>query len=667
MVSETEPLLGKSGSSNPPEGPFSKPIASVSPRSLSRSVFSSDPDTVLDTAANDVYEALLDDSDYENEQNHDEDAMWLREQRSFNKTLHWFKRPSVGMMVFCIFIFSFSGTIAEASKQMLFFKLACNYLAQFSPTGTCDPIQNQVLVSNLELGLTTGLSVVTLAATSQIGHLTDKYGRKPFIVLIALSTLASRLIRYIFVLNLPILRYWLMIVVETSSWLFGGPLVIMTLANCYVSDIVEAHERIFYLGFGIAAFFLGLSSGPVVGNFITSFSDKYGDIPHASSKEDLDIPDKVWELINYIISLVLAMVEHVFRVILGRDGEVSISEVSRESAISPMVLITKKDLLPLRAEIVLLVAFLVFAVFILPELRLVQARRKSTSLSRSLSISLTRIYLESPTWRNWFASGLSVLRPLRILMLPEDVVVSSKRALIKRDRRVVMTMVAIDCAITAMAMSILPVLILYGVYTFKWESRDLSILIAVSCMSRAVVLLLLLPIINHRILQKGFGFKTDKDHLDRVEHSMALLGMVVESIGLVAMAVCSSSFVFITIAGLTAFSSLIGPSLNSAIIKYYPELKIGEVFGATALLKNIINLVGPFAFLTIYKKSIMLWNFPSLVIYILAVILAICAVTMVWLGGYLREKRPEDAEQRRSFSYVDLHRSNSFVYQQRQK
>lgn len=682
MVSENDPLLGNSAPSGRPDisaDPFTKPDVTISAGSASpvrssslRLVFNSDPDAVLETAANDVYEALLDDSDYENEQNHDEDAMWLREQRTLNKSLHWFKRPSVGMVVFSIFVFSFSATIAEGSKQILYFKLACNYLAQYSPTQTCDPVQNQVLVSNLELGLTTAGAVVTMAAATQIGLLADKYGRKPFIVLNACSMLVARFVRYAYVLKVPVLRYWLMIVVETSAMVFGGPIIIMTLANCYVSDVVEAHERIFYLGFGIAAFFLGLSSGPFVGNFLLSFSDKFNDIPRTLEAGDSpNIPDKVLQLVAYIVNLVLTMVEHIFKVILGDGaGEKAAtvaSEVAADSSIAPKVLITSKDLIPLRAEIIILAAFVLFAIFVLPELRLAQARRKSSSLSRSLSISLARVQIEKPSVASWLASCLNSLSPLRILTLPDDVVLPSRKAHAKKDRRVVMTLVALECLITGMAMSTLPVLILYGVYMFQWEAHDLSVLIGISCMARATVLLVLLPIINHRVLQKVFGMKTLTDRMDRVEHSMALLGMVMEVIGLVFLAACTTSTAFVGAAALTAFSSLIGPSLNSAVIKYYPELMIGEVFGATAVLKNTINLIGPFVFLTTYKKSITLWDFPTLVIYVLAGIMAICVAVMLWIGGYADEKKPQDAEQIRDLSYSELHRSNSFVYQQRQR
>lgn len=76
---------------------------------LSKGAKPMNPDgiTNLEHAVNDVYEAIVDeDDDYEL----DEDAVWLREQRSLNKATHWLKktfgahdRISAFLLCYCVF------------------------------------------------------------------------------------------------------------------------------------------------------------------------------------------------------------------------------------------------------------------------------------------------------------------------------------------------------------------------------------------------------------------------------------------------------------------------------------------------------------------------------------------------------------------------------------
>ena len=88
-------------------------------------------EALLETAANDAYQAIIEEEEDVDEANssQDEDVIWLREQIENNKAISWINRPSVYILglVICIFMIAFASTIGV--KQIILFKLACNTVA----------------------------------------------------------------------------------------------------------------------------------------------------------------------------------------------------------------------------------------------------------------------------------------------------------------------------------------------------------------------------------------------------------------------------------------------------------------------------------------------------------------------------------------------------------
>ena len=137
-------------------------------------------EALLETAANDAYQAIIEEEEDVDEANssQDEDVIWLREQIENNKAISWINRPSVYILglVICIFMIAFASTIGV--KQIILFKLACNTVA--NSKGYCDPIETQVLVSSYEMYSMVGGTLVSLIPVAKAGELSDIYGRKPF-------------------------------------------------------------------------------------------------------------------------------------------------------------------------------------------------------------------------------------------------------------------------------------------------------------------------------------------------------------------------------------------------------------------------------------------------------------------------------------------------------
>lgn len=546
-------------------------------------------DATLQRAVNEAYEAVI-----EEEDDIDEDAMWLREQRHLNKGLHWLQRPLMLMVGFSLFLTAFATSSAESSRQMIQFKLACNLVLQRSGDDLCNSTDTQILVLNLQQAYLIAGAITTLFALGKVGPLSDQYGRKVFMVIIVALQWTGKFLRYLVMSKFSVLHLNLMILTEVLANLCGGVLTLVTLTNCYVSDISEAHERIYYLGINIACLFVGLSTGPLAGNLLLSLTEKAHKVSVTST-------------VSSILGLPFA-------------GKVGIESTT-------VSLITREEFYPLRVELVLLGLGLLFTIFILPESRSEKARRKSRSLSRSLLVASFNDM--EPARVNRVFQMFNFLSPLRLISYPADMVGHLRLANIDTHRTVVLILVVVDCLLTTIGMPLGEIYVLYGIYRYNWTAQNVGQLLAVSCSSRAFALIVVSPILTHKFFQGVLGLKVSKRGFDQVEYAMVITAFTCEILGLIMASWAPTGALFLGSLVLTSFGSLASPALNSAIVKFFPESKIGEVFGGIALVKNGLCIVSPIVVISIYKSSLKVWHLPQIVFCVVAVIYAmeIAAVT----------------------------------------
>ncbi|KAI5963689.1 uncharacterized protein KGF55_002569 [Candida pseudojiufengensis] len=622
-ASEIDPLL-----------PLNKDQTSQQPSttqysSIPSNLASEQATTNLETAANDVYEALVENDTEYDEDEHNEDVIWLREQRLLNKTMHWLKRPSVLMISSITFLLAFSVSSAESTRQIITLKLACNSLG----TNKCTKDSAQILMSDLQLGYTITGAIIMLISSGKVAPLSDLYGRKIFIVATLTCFFLGKCIKFLLMYNFETLKFYPMIASEALTNLCGGLMAIIALSNCYISDVVEPHQRIYSLGISIAAMFVGLSIGPLFGNLVTSLTTKFA--------KGIEIPTT--------------------------------------------------EFIPLKIELVFILFDVLIAVFILPESRSKKARKKSRSLSRSSSQVNLQLQQqqkhEQPSFSRRFINQINFLKPIKLLYLPRDLVNEQNRHRINRDRFAIIVLVLIDCSLTTLAISFGEIYLLYGIYNYNWDQSNIGQLLAIGCASKAIVLIILSPMINHKILQHGFGFKVFKKQIDMVDFSMCLLGLCCEVIGFFGYSIAPSTTVFFIFTVFCGFGTLISPAVNSSIVKFYPESKIGELFGAMALVKNLFALVSPIFYLSIYKYSIKTLHKPGLVFVVAGTVLFICTLMLITVKRVLKLDKnteafvpsrsnsfvefdqtrpppsPEQLQHRGSFS--ELHKKNSFVQKER--
>ncbi|KAI5951161.1 hypothetical protein KGF54_004235 [Candida jiufengensis] len=549
----------------------------------------------LETAANDVYEAIIENDEEYDEDQHNEDVIWLREQRLLNKSIHWLKRPSVLMVSSITFLLAFASSSAESTRQIITLKLACNALG----TNKCTKDSAQVLMSDLQLGYTITGAIIMLISSGKVAPLSDLYGRRIFIIATLSCFFLGKCGKFLLMYNFDTLQFYPMIGTEVLTNLCGGLMAIIALSNCYISDCVEPHQRIYSLGISIAAMFVGLSIGPLVGNLVISLTTKYA--------SNIDIPST--------------------------------------------------EFIPLKIELVIIFVDVLLALFILPESRSEKARKKSRSLSRSssqINLQIQQQQEEKPSKISTFINQINFLKPVKLLYLPRDLVNEQNRHRINRDRFAIFVLVFIDCTLTTLAMSFGEIYMLYGIYNYNWNQSNIGQLLAIACASKAIVLIILSPMINHKIFQHGFGFKVFKKQIDMVDFSMCLLGLCCEVIGFFGYSIAPTTFIFFVFTIFCGFGTLISPAVNSSIVKFYPESKIGELFGALSLVKNLFALVSPIFYLSIYKYSVSTLHKPGLVFVVAGTVLFICTLMLITVKHVLKLDKNTQA-------FVPLSRSNSFV------
>lgn len=588
-----------------------------------------DPEVVLESAVNEAYEQVV---VTEDEDEHDEDVIELRQLRQANKALQWFRRPSVLMISVVTFLLAFATSSGESTRQVIQYKLACNSLTQFGEK-QCEPVQTQILISNFQIATTISTGIFSSIAAGKIGPLSDIYGRKPFIIAIACMFAIGRTCKFAVMYKFNTFQFGLMVGSDIVASLCGGILSLVAIMNCYISDVVEVQDRIHSLGIGFSSLFLGLSTGPLVGNLLMKLN-------HESSLSARAI-----------------------------DTEIDISA---------------NDYLPLKFELAVFYLVILYTIFLLPESRSEKARLKSRTLSvTSVAIDKTQ---------SW-ADKLNFLKPLKLLIIPQELKPRLSPAVLRKQRLAVLLLVVSECIVTSMAIAMGEVFILYGLYKFNWDSSDIGHLLAASCSSKAVALIVLSPLINHKLLQDRLGLEVMKKQYDMIDFSMAFVGMSLESILYIFLGLAPTDSVFLLCIVLTCLGSITSPTINSAIVKFYPESKFGEIFGALALLKNLSQLVGPFTFLTIYKTSLSKWDSPEFVFYFAGGLFGIVALNQLIvkrvlnlypcsvaidtessscsLTNYFAASNGSNSSdtppvsQDDTVKYTELHRKNSFVYNER--
>lgn len=121
-------------------------------------------------------------------------------------------------------------------------------------------------------------SICQYLAAPFMGSLSDKYGRRPLLIISHFGTLLSWGI-FAIALNAPeitvigmSLPLWIMITARICDGITGGNL---SVANAYVADITHPDERTKAYGYVAAAYGIGFMMGPIVGSYSSNIGLGY--------------------------------------------------------------------------------------------------------------------------------------------------------------------------------------------------------------------------------------------------------------------------------------------------------------------------------------------------------------------------------------------------------
>lgn len=102
------------------------------------------------------------------------------------------------------------------------------------------------------------------------GRLSDRYGRRPIILL---SVLGCSLSYFLFAFSSS---FWMLVVARSLAGFFGGNI---SAASAYIADVTPAESRSKNMGLIGAAFGLGFIFGPVIGGVLSDIGPKISEAP----------------------------------------------------------------------------------------------------------------------------------------------------------------------------------------------------------------------------------------------------------------------------------------------------------------------------------------------------------------------------------------------------
>lgn len=502
------------------------------------------------------------------------DSVLLLEERDSYTRLKWHKRPSVLMISVMVFLYAYSLGIAMSAELKLVMQGVC-YVVTDHTMENCSSTIVQQKNADLQKWSNFIPGFLRIVVSVQMGKLSDIYGRKP-IILFAFTLCAVGKLMEIFLLTPEYFSFLGVIFFNSVEALGGSMFVLLGLANSYTIDVVHEKERLPALGKVTGALFLGLSLGPLSSSFLSSTFSIHS--------------------IYFIgISAMLLIISTIVIIIFIPESRSSkLREKSRRFSIrSQRESMKNKSVLDKLGLSTLVTSF--------KSLKLLWISRPKNfnpQNPENNEIDETSQLLSTGTP----SSAIDMTARINSLML-----------------------LCIEILLTfCSAGASLPVA-LYLIYMFDLSQSQLGLFVGVAAGSRAIILTIFNPWMQHKLLQIFIHDSVNVDFIDITSVGLAIVCELIASL----LCSCSSSVIVIGFYVLLSSMSSIGsPVLHSALLKYnFSQGKNGEFFGALALIRNLINLLSPWVFLSVYSFGVGIGR-PEIIFYIIFVLFSIAAILL---------------------------------------
>ncbi|KAI3404013.2 hypothetical protein KGF56_003172 [Candida oxycetoniae] len=527
----------------------------------------------------------------------------LRIQVEKNEQLPWFSRPSVFGIIQVVGTLTMSIAMADSTRQIVLYKLAANTIAtecQLNGSSCNDGDKDkeeivQSLLATYNQFLLVGLTAFSLPLTAKYGELSNIYGRKPFFIALVLTSLLSRFLQY-YLYSFNILKFKSLLVANYLQAITGGTNIISALANSYVSDITLPSKRTFAFGLASSATFVGQSFGPALGTLL-SLGLKSG-------------------------------------------GNVSISKLQE---------LTYGEWFILRAELLMQLFLLFYVVAIFPESRGKEMKKSSEDQALSNDDILDESVFPKPNSRKGaiamkeILSFCNIFKPLRLLIFPKDMARTRTKHRYRQIKLAVIGLIAASVFYQGLIYAMNELVMQYGIFKFDWNSGDIAHLLSIISIARAFSLILLLPFLERIVLKNWFKLKNLNLQFDMIEYVLLMIGFVTGLISFIAFYLAQTTRSFFIIVGFFSIGAIIGPTMDSTILKFYPNSKSAQLFSANILMLNIVAIFTSPIVLGVYKAALNYGNaaLPYLVYAIAMAIFVIIVYTSKRVLGLDRDTTDE--------------------------
>lgn len=537
------------------------------------------------------------------------DSVLLLEEREFHGSMKWYKRPSVFMISCILFFYSYSANFAMSPELQLVLQAVC-YTYNGNNLDNCGSTGVQQANASVQKRVGFVTSIVKILISSRLGKLSDIYGRKPVILFTFTMTALSKF-AMVFILTPQYFSFGRFLAGSVLDAFGGSIFVLLGLANSYTIDVVHDKDRLQALGKVTGALFLGLSLGPLSSSMLSSLIE-------IKTIHFLGISTAL--MVVSILVVIFFIPESRSTKLKAKSRRSSIRS-QREFESNPSWVYTLGLSTFMDSFNSLKLLWITRPLNFKPNSASSESSSEvaeslppsrggtATSNSNSASANISNSTTTTTTQRhgndngniniNANSPGLDLAARINVLLL-----------------------LAVEVLMNVCTTGAAIPLALYLIYTFKLDQAQLSLFVGVAFGFRALVLTAFNPWLQHHFTRI---FDHDSINVDFIDISSIGFAIACE---LVAALLCSCSVSVVAVCFYVFFSSLsaIGsPILHSALLKYNSSPgKNGEFFGALALIRNIINLVSPWMFLSVYSFGINIGK-PQIIFYIVFVLTTISA------------------------------------------
>lgn len=486
---------------------------------------------------------------------------------AFEKLL-WLSKPTVVKIGVVMLLVELALGVAAPAEQVVYYKLACQYVKNASGNDKCDEIEVQRIVTNFVMWNEIILSGVLIATTAKVCLLLDIYGRKTFLTFFSVAAFLGKSMIYIAMSwsrSMPAIWMWLGLMI---SLIFGGIQGLSSLCKAYVADISRPQDRISNLGFAMVFSNIGLLGGPALLGALLTLARKVN-----LGKPHNDVP--------------------------------------------------LLELVPIQAGLLFLAILILVCLFVLPESRSRESERQS-------EIEQNEARKAADETSNWRGHLRSLFTPLKILTFPPEYQNKRNKAHFRQVRMAVLHLVAVNCLLLLISETVVTISKQYCIYKYGWDAVMLLNNLILNGVCNMLVYLVVSPLLVKRVFPK-LGLESLRYLLDQGDTALLVACSLTNFTAVLGRAFAPNTSTFLVLCVLDSFSVLSVPTLAAAMIKFYPSLKTGELYGALALAQSIVALIFPPALSQLFSLGVLV-NFPGLPF------VGVSVFCLVSLGGVLRAR-----------------------------